>query len=706
MNSTTKSKLQIDIVNVGHGDCIIITWRNNFNQENWHCIIDSGDGSTTANTSIDKIIIKRKIKKFDLAILTHFDSDHIGGFSNIIDKVKVLRYWSPYTPAFEKYLWLFGQRGINAIKRAKSIEEKLLKQNALIESPVEGCMLSPTDGLKITVLSPPIKIFEKLLEEKDIESLFGQYPTFLGDLVIDNNDIDLEQDQRLLVQSMYSRLFKGMIRRNLVEENKEINNDSTQINLGKIDIDKQLICNKMKVEPEFFGNNVLNDTSLVFKIDCFIEKKWFSMLFPGDLENWLYLIAKHSNILKSDFYKASHHGSKAYVGNDEAYDEVIQTIRPNITVVSANGKHKLPRIKTRNSLIRWSTNVFCTQNRCNEYFNIDGSLASSGNNSCFDFYKCKSKEGSICFKLEQNKISVNSQSCYGTYSVNNYPVIQFQQHLIPDDSILTRLTENEIIQQTKWVLNKLKVIHEERKKGLKDLGSEAVTSSEIYSISLQENRNLVQKQIDQIFEYGYSNNYLWASNERGRWQKAYSTPGKDDIRVMWNIIKRADILLLNIKELQKGISSNILNASKDLLSEYIEKQTAFPKELVETYCWPLLIKTIIRNYECFGLTYTTYKSAYVWLLLVKYDKDYGTIMADMLSDFKTTFNLNDDYFYLNEDQKFYEYSKSFINEGNIIRICSSLRNDYNNKKSPEKLAISNIFEILNNKREVKIVRLE
>lgn len=692
MNLPIKSKLLVDFVNVGHGDCTLITWQNNIDKLPWHCIIDTGDGFSKANKAIDEVISERKIKKFDLAILTHFDSDHIGGFSHILDKVKIARYWSPYTPAFEKYLWLFGQRGIDAIKRAKFIEEKLLQRNTIIESPVDSCILSPACGLKITVLSPPIKLFEKLLEGMDIDSLFGQSSTFLGDLVSDNSSYELEgsnRRERTLVRSMYSRLISGIIKRDIQEENRDMNDDSIY-SVG-IKVNKELICESMKIEPEFFGNNVLNDSSLVFKIECWTGTKWFSMLFPGDLENWLYLVSRHSDALKSDLYKVSHHGGKIHIRNKDAFNEVIQTIRPDISVISANGKHKLPRNITRNALIRWSTSIFCTQNRCKEYFGIDGSVSAASNNCCSDTYKCEPKERGICFKLEHNKITVDSQSCYGTFSVHNYPIIQFEQHLIPDSKILTRLTESEITKQTNWVFKKLKEIHEERKKGLNHLESQPIDVNEIHSKSIQEKRNLTEKQINLVFEYGYSNNRFWAMNYNYKWEYAYYKPEDIDIKTMWNIINNSDVLLFNINRMEKGITSNIQKAKRDLLCEYIERKTAFPHMLIQSYCWPLLTERLLKHYNIYNVTYTPYKSeVYNWLMLVKNKKDYKKIILEEYPNFRV-----DGYF---EKDNFKEYSERYVNGDHIIRICSRLDNYNDNRGNSTELAKSCIYDIFEEMR--------
>ena len=207
MQLPMKAKMIVDIVNVGHGDCTIISWENGTAKDSWHCIIDSGEGNSEALKTLDEVILERKIKKFDLAILTHFDTDHIGGFAYISSKIKILRYWSPYTPAFENYLWLFGQRGKDAIERAKALEDLLVNKKTILESPVDGCTVSPCSGLKLTVISPPIKLYQKLLEGRDAEAIFEDYTTFLGDLINSDSYVINQEDINSPIRGMYSRVF-------------------------------------------------------------------------------------------------------------------------------------------------------------------------------------------------------------------------------------------------------------------------------------------------------------------------------------------------------------------------------------------------------------------------------------------------------------------------------------------------------------------
>lgn len=688
MKLSNQTKMQIDVVNVGHGDCTIITWENGISKDPWHCIIDAGKISRDNVKAIDKVINERKIKEIDLCIVSHFDTDHIDGFHHIIKNVKIKKYWSPYTPAFEKYLWLFGQRGKKAIERAKNLEIELLKNDVILESPVEGHISKPSHGIKISVISPPVKFYEKLLSGSDVQSIFEQYPTFLGDLLIEDSDIVNEEGTDIAVRGMYARSISGIIKRDIEQEREELVKSKSI--KEEINIDKDKICKEIDIEPDFFGNNVLNDTSLVLKIEFWTGTKWYSMLFPGDLENWLYVISKQQQNLISDLYKASHHGGRVYIGKQKAADEIIQAIRPNIAIISANGQHKLPRNQIRNSLVRWSSNIFCTQSRTCEKFSISGSLPIE-EECCSNIYNCSAEASSIHFEFEQGEVNVTPKACHISNSSSFYPIIQFEQHLIPDSKVLTLLTEREIDEQTKWVVRKLKEIHDERKHSPIVLESDPITVKEIYYRGIKESQNLTEKQVCQVLEYGHSKGKLWAA--KGNWSNfeyAYLKPSKSDVSTMYNIIAEADLLLFGIEKVQKGISSNILNVNRDLLCNFIEKRTAFPSDVINDYCWPLLVDKICKNYRGYYVynNFCIRNNKKQWLMIVKKEKNFRSIIEEEMKSYLD--DSSKDY----DKYEFEEYCQEYIYEESSIKIGSVLSNDnwrYDERNAIKK-TLDNIYD--------------
>ncbi len=86
---TTLEDLKVHFVDVGQGDCIIIELPDGKN-----VIIDAGqDNYSDLKNYIDE---KTDIKKFDYAIATHADYDHIGNFDDILKDFEVAYIYRPY----------------------------------------------------------------------------------------------------------------------------------------------------------------------------------------------------------------------------------------------------------------------------------------------------------------------------------------------------------------------------------------------------------------------------------------------------------------------------------------------------------------------------------------------------------------------------------------------------------------------------------
>lgn len=83
-----KNFLSIHIIDVGQGDCILISTPNNKNM-----LIDGGDEDSSR---IIKSYLKlHKIKKLDMIIATHLDKDHIGSLDYVINNFQVQKLYTP-----------------------------------------------------------------------------------------------------------------------------------------------------------------------------------------------------------------------------------------------------------------------------------------------------------------------------------------------------------------------------------------------------------------------------------------------------------------------------------------------------------------------------------------------------------------------------------------------------------------------------------
>lgn len=613
MCAIKQPKLNVDAINVGHGDCTLISWDNGNANEPWYCIIDSGDGKKKHVQQILDTLRKRNITSIDLAIASHFDTDHINGFNEVCEEIEIKEYWSPYTPAFTKYTWLFGERGKAAIERANKLEQKLAKKNVDMLSPLDGYVISPVEGLRISVFSPPVKLYERLLSGIKVDELFESYPTPIGTLLRDETNYLAEGNVNNMLLGFHNRNNRGVIKRDFDQEARELNDLPKE----KFSVDQLKIKDKQETGPEFFGNHVLNDTSLVIKFEVWTGTRWFSLLFPGDLENWVYLMSRYQSFLYSDYYKVSHHGGRVFIDGEEAADAVIQAIRPTLAAISANGKHNLPRTSVREALIRWSASLLCSLNRGCEKFRLDGTLPPE-TKSCKEMYSCQEREGNFRLEVTGEKMETNVQACQRVYTPNRLPVIQFEQHFVPDSRVHTALSERETEKHALFIQKELRRIHRERTKATWEGKSGLVSIDEIQAKLTEGERHLTKQQIQEVYKYGYINKKFWAKEVRGytSWEQAYMLPGKKEIDIIKHFVYKNDMLIVPVDEIVSGLSSLLQKIKREAICEYLEKITMFPKDLVNEYIWPILVNDIIEKYDVIHINRENNKD-YNWLIMFR-----------------------------------------------------------------------------------------
>ncbi len=84
-----KGKLfSVHIIDVGQGDSIFIQ-----TPENKRILIDAGDEE--AEHTVYSYLKRKGVKKIDVLIATHPDTDHIGSMDYIIDKFKISHFYMP-----------------------------------------------------------------------------------------------------------------------------------------------------------------------------------------------------------------------------------------------------------------------------------------------------------------------------------------------------------------------------------------------------------------------------------------------------------------------------------------------------------------------------------------------------------------------------------------------------------------------------------
>lgn len=159
VNGCAREKLfSVHIIDIGQGDSIFIQ-----TLEDKRILIDAGDEE--AEHTIYSYLKRRGVKKIDVLIATHPDTDHIGSMDYIIDKFKISHFYMPNAKTDSEAFY----------NLLDSCKEKNLK----IEYLTKGDVLKIDGSTTMEILSPS-KITDKnnlnsivsLLNYKGYEFLF------------------------------------------------------------------------------------------------------------------------------------------------------------------------------------------------------------------------------------------------------------------------------------------------------------------------------------------------------------------------------------------------------------------------------------------------------------------------------------------------------------------------------------------------------
>lgn len=284
-------KTQILVLPAHHGDSIIIKTFD-FNGNEFNILVDGGTAKTFEE------VLKKELKKISLlniVILTHIDSDHIGGLikfvkNTLFDPKKIEKYW------FNSKNIRFLNLGDNISSgQAKTFEELLIDKGDIKDKWADEIIIGNEpilpSGINIEIISPSKEILEKLY--KKWPDLSEEYNKKLQDVAI-------------------STIASSQINRGLL------------VDLALVDDrpDKSII------------DDIVNSSSIAFIFNTFD----ISVLFLSDAHPYLIQQALSSkgyskeNKLKIDFLKVSHHGSKNNTTND-----LLDMIECDKFIISTNG---------------------------------------------------------------------------------------------------------------------------------------------------------------------------------------------------------------------------------------------------------------------------------------------------------------------------------------------------------------------------------
>jgi len=295
-----RKNTEFTVLKAFNGDCILIkTYTSNYDE--FIILLDGGTPSTFVY-SLKKEL--KDIDKIDLLILTHIDSDHIGGLiklfkNSLIDKIEINEIWVNHPDLID-----VNSGELISFKQGNDLKELILekKTKAKIRNITNEDGNINLYGIKFTVLSPTKEI---------INSLYQNWEQLKSQSQQEKKDISLKIDIDTCgadLKELSKRIFKP---------NKTIEKDL--VNASSISL--ILTC---------------LDKTILFLADSRSE------IIEKELKTQGY--RTKTNKLKCDYVKISHHGSKNNTSNS-----LLELIDCSNFIISTNGgssKHKHPSRET------------------------------------------------------------------------------------------------------------------------------------------------------------------------------------------------------------------------------------------------------------------------------------------------------------------------------------------------------------------------
>lgn len=464
---------------VGHGDCTLVESLSN-GRIVFRCLVDAGMALPDALlTHLRTNLRDRNEPDIDVVVLTHVDADHQGGLPRLLTcDVTIGEYLGPCLPTFERLKWLFSQPVANAVTRAASMEAllKLRHTRTPIIYPFEGFKTRYANNrVTLSIISPAARLMKRLslASQGELIALMKQQTLPLQWLLETHDEEDDE------APDVDSGLFDGRVA--LSPEDFETYPLPRRLPT-RDQVEQAAQAASPDLEPEFFGNAVLNDTSLVVILDIILDGHHRKrILFPGDQMNWTYIASQHPAGLGVDVLKAPHHGGRVYLNDRcESLPTMYAWLRPKTVLVSASGRHHLPRAGFREALRAVGSTLLCPNVRTFEPLSA-GALLQPETKSCFAAMGCeRSPKPYVKVTLTAKAEGADMPSCLqGTGISGLAPIVVLRQDVTVPSEGLVRYTYGELDRHARWINQQLE---NRRKTFLKRAGE----SPDTYSITAEQ----------------------------------------------------------------------------------------------------------------------------------------------------------------------------------------------------------------------------
>jgi hypothetical protein len=590
---------------VGHGECTLVEF---FVQQQlaFRCLLDAG--AELPQALLDHLKDNPRPGQqpdLDVLVLSHVDNDHQGGLPTLLEAgIRVGEYLSPCLPAFKRLGWLFADRVNKAVDRALAFERQALAKGWRITYPLEGYKHRyASNRVTLSIISPAAKLIKMLAcgSQQQVAALVNQTPLPLQWLL--EADEPFDEDRAEL-----AALFDGkvMLSPDAFDPFPALAPPTSADPVSRPGA---------QPTPDFFGNSTLNDTSLIVVLDVMVDGVHRKrMLFPGDQENWTYVAAQHPAGLGIDVMKATHHGGRVYLRDqDEDLPGVYTWLRPKTVIVSANGQHELPRGDFRNVLRTVGGTLLCPHQRTFEALSA-GAVKRSEQKSCFKSMDCqRSQGGSVTVTLTATQEGADRPACVqGTGITGIAPIVVLRQDVTVPSEGLLRYTFGELHRHASWLEGKLQATRRDFVKQAQSmadpfdvLAEQPLTSWRMLAtLAKEDRRHDLVADPEPVLQFARSQHVFW-SQATGRYASpgpCASLPSQSDLKSAGQWLRRIPSLLLTVESKNRfapGASrlEILQHADWRVFDHLLAGKLKLAAEVIASEVRPTLLARIAKDYR-------------------------------------------------------------------------------------------------------------
>lgn len=379
-----------------NGDSTLVQYSDHFRQTN--VLVDCG----IHRSVVCDYLQESEVDKIDLVIISHIDMDHIGGLRNVLSSVDVDELWVMNIDPLKRFV----ERSIG-FEREKAhfwrcitlAHESIVtagKRNVRCSSVYEG-VRRKIGPFYLEVLSPSFAFEQFLSDPKNVERILntpkGQtYKRFLEKQDRIREDVSTEiQAKRQEISEEIGPLLENA---GFIHERAE-----------------ELLEDHFSLA----SRGLLNNMSVVVRLSCLAPScptpvfEPLSILFPGDLEDWEYLLSKHHDCMHTSIIKVPHHGSwKVEFRGQSLY----RFLTPHLSFVFPYPKHRLP---SQDVIALLARNGIVSCVSCKQLGQTKSGIHSS-NQCCHSANKCRTLDTAVYEITPHGFVVKNGQSiCVGTF---------------------------------------------------------------------------------------------------------------------------------------------------------------------------------------------------------------------------------------------------------------------------------------------------